>query len=150
MKADRCDQTSLIHETLIAGTPERVYAALTQPAELLKWWVVQGQFRLLHVECDPRPGGKWLMRVDGCDGRCSTVAGEYRKVEPPHLLEFTWTRDDDHVETIVRWELEEKSGKTLVRVVHSGLTSSVLRERNKGWPVILSLLKTYCEPGQPK
>jgi uncharacterized protein YndB with AHSA1/START domain len=76
----------------------------------------------------------------------STVAGEYRKIERPRLLVFTWIREQENMpETLVRWDLEEKDGVTTVRLTHSGLTSESLRARNNGWPLSVGLLQSYLE-----
>jgi uncharacterized protein YndB with AHSA1/START domain len=62
------------------------------------------------------------------------------------LLIFTWIREtEDATETLVRWELAERDGVTTVRVMHSGLTTESLRNRNDGWPIILGLLQAYVE-----
>src|SRR6185312_6080791 len=89
----------------------------------------QGKFQATHVESDLRPGGKWMMRCDGCGGKPTMVAGEYRKIERPRLLVFTWLRgeQENEPETLVRWDLEEKDGITTVRLTHSGLTSESSR-----------------------
>jgi uncharacterized protein YndB with AHSA1/START domain len=98
------------------------------------------------MESDLRPGGKWRMRLIGGSGTEMVVSGEYRKIERPHLLVFTWIREtEDATETLVRWNLAEKDGVTTVRVTHSGLTSESLRKRNDGWPMILRLLQAYVE-----
>ena len=80
------------------------------------------------------------------EASCTAVRGEYRTIEPPHLLIFTWIRDgEDHPETLVRWDLEENDGVTTVRLTHSGLTSERLLTRNGGWPLIVKLLQGYVE-----
>ena len=75
------------------------------------------------------------------------VAGEYRKIERPRLLVFTWLRgeQENEPETLVRWDLEEKDGITTVRLTHSGLTSESSRNRNSSWPLILCLLQAFAE-----
>lgn len=89
------------------------------------------------------------MRVAGpcaIDGTLSTVYGEYRDVVPPRLLSYTWIREnEDYPETLVRWELVENAGYTTVRLTHSGLVSEALRQRNSGWPVIVTLLAAWVE-----
>jgi len=141
-----CDD-AIIQEVTVRAPAQRIFDALTDPKELLKWWHVEGKFQLIHAESDLRPGGNWLMQVaSGCGpgGPSSIVRGEYRIVEPPSLLIFTWIREgEDHPETLVRWDLEEKDGTTMVRVTHSGLNSDRLRARNNGWPMIVKLLQTY-------
>jgi uncharacterized protein YndB with AHSA1/START domain len=142
-----CDD-AIVQEVTIKAPAEKIFNALTNPDELLKWWGAEGKFQCVHAESDLRPGGKWRMRVSGgCGtGVSSIVSGEYRTVQPPHLLIFTWLREEENTpETLVRWDLEEKDGVTTVRVTHSGLTSESLRARNSGWPLILSLLHAYFD-----
>lgn len=140
----------IVQEVFIKAPAERIFRALTTPAELLKWWASEGRFQLVDAECDLRPGGKWRMRVAGACGPAqsdSVVSGEYRAIDPPRLLEFTWIREsEDQPETVVRWDLEETNGVTRVRVTHSGLVSDALRARNGGWPLIATLLKAHAEP----
>jgi uncharacterized protein YndB with AHSA1/START domain len=146
MNPIKVNDDTIVQETKIRARAQRIFEALTNPEELLKWWGAKGKFQASHVECDLRPGGKWRMRVTGSGGTESTVAGEYRKIEPPRLLVFTWIREqEDGIETLVRWDLEENDGVTTVRVTHSGLASESLRARNGGWPLILSLLQAHAE-----
>lgn len=137
---------TIVQEITIKSSAERIFEALTNSGELVKWWGVGGKFQVTHMESDLRPSGKWRMRVMGCNGAESIVAGEFRKIERPHLLIFTWIREkEDAIETLVRWDLEENDGITKVRVTHSGLTTESLRKRNDGWPMILGLLQAYVE-----
>ena len=137
---------AIVQEVEIQAPAERIFEALTRPEELLRWWRAKGMFEAVEVECDVRPGGRWKMRVEGnCGtGSSSLVSGVYLEVEAPRLLVFTWNREgEDWPETVVRWDLEERNGVTTVRVTHSGLTSEAMRERNGGWPLIVSLLQGY-------
>ena len=80
-------------------------------------------------------------------GRAVTVVGEYRQIERPRVLAFTWLPNwqADAVESMVRFDLEEKNGITTVRITHSGLVSETSRTSHRGWPQILSLLQKYFE-----
>jgi uncharacterized protein YndB with AHSA1/START domain len=138
----------IVKQVTIQAPASRIFKALTDPAELLKWWGTEGKFQAAEVESDLRPGGKWRMRVNGSCGSdtSSTVSGIYREVDPPRLLVFTWNREhEDWPETLVRWDLEENNSLTTVRVTHSGLTTEGLRQRNSGWPLIVSLLHAYID-----
>jgi uncharacterized protein YndB with AHSA1/START domain len=141
---------AIVQEIAIKGSAERIFDALTNPEELVKWWGVAGKFQVTRMESDLRPGGKWRFLV-AAGGGTHVVSGEYRQIERPHLLVYTWVREtwvgeqEDAAETVVRWELEENSGITNVRVTHSELTSESLRARNSGWPLIVVLLQSYVE-----
>jgi uncharacterized protein YndB with AHSA1/START domain len=137
---------TIIQEITIKGSAERIFAALTNPQERVKWWGV-GRFEAIHMESDLRRGGKWAMRGTGMGGRPFNVVGEYRKVERPHLLVFTWLPDwqGDATESLVRFDLEEKDGITTVRLTHSGLVTERARTSHRGWPEILAVLRRHIE-----
>ena len=138
---------TIVQEIVIKAPAERIFEALTDPAQRIKWWGAEGRFQTTHMESDLHPGGKWMMRGNGVGGRPFTVMGEYRQIEPPRLLIFTWLPDwqGDAVETLVRFELTENSGLTTVRLTHSGLTTESSRLSHKGWPQILTWLQAYSE-----
>lgn len=138
---------TIIQEITIKGAAERIFAALTNPEERLKWWGgPEGRFRLTQFDSDLRPGGKWIMRFDAY-GKVVTITGEYRDIEPPHLLVFTWLPDwyENAAESLVRCDLEERDGVTTVRLTHSGLLTESARENHRGWPQILGWLQAYIE-----
>jgi uncharacterized protein YndB with AHSA1/START domain len=148
MNAATLSSDSIVEEVTINASAERIFEALTNPTELLKWWGSEGKFQAVRVECELRPGGRWLIVSEGncTTGKTSRVTGQYREIDRPRLLTFTWVRDEeDGVETLVRWELEERCGVTTVRLTHSGLNSESLRARNDGWPLILGLLHAYVK-----
>ena len=71
--------------------------------------------------------------------------------KPAHhkeLLVFTWLPDwyENATETLVRWELKENNGVTIVRLTHSGLTTEAARTSHRGWPQILEWLQAYIDP----
>jgi uncharacterized protein YndB with AHSA1/START domain len=75
------------------------------------------------------------------------VGGEYRTIDRPRLLIFTWLPDwqEDATESLVRFELEERSGVTRLRLTHSGLATEKARESHRGWPQVLGWLRAYVE-----
>src|SRR5690349_4763217 len=129
---------TIVQEIEIKAPAARVFEALTDPAQRPQWWGAEGRFQATHMESDLRPGGKWLMRGTGMGGRPFTVRGEYREIEPPHLLIYTWLPDfhEDAVETLVRFDLTESNGITTVRLTHSGVSTEIAR--HKGWRQILT------------
>ena len=139
----------IVQEVTIKASAERIFAALTRPEELLQWWSAEGKFQITQAECDLQPGGKWRIQVAGncaAEAKLSTVYGEFRTIDRPHVLTYTWIREhEDYPETLVRWDLEEKDGYTTVRVTHSGLVTEGLRARNDGWTIIVTLLQSYIE-----
>ena len=145
------DQTStsdtIVKEITIKAPAARIFEALSNPHQRVKWWGVEGRFRATHMESDLRPGGKWMMRGVGMGGKPFSVGGEYRTIERPRLLVFTWLPDwqENAPETLVRFDLEEKDGVTTVRLTHSGVTGESSREHHRGWPQVLASLRAYVE-----
>jgi uncharacterized protein YndB with AHSA1/START domain len=139
---------TIVQEIRIDAPAARVFEAFTDPGARATWWQApDGRFRTTHVESDLRPGGKWSMRGTRQDGGPFIIQGEYRAVERPTLLEFTWLPDwqgDDTV-SLVRVEFQETGGVTQVRLTHSGLTSERSRGSHRGWPQILDALRAYVE-----
>jgi uncharacterized protein YndB with AHSA1/START domain len=137
---------TIVQEIAIKGSAERIFQALTDAGQRVKWWGSEGRFQTTYMESDLRPGGRWMMRGIGMGGKPFNVSGEYRRIEPPRLLVFTWLPDwqEDAIETIVRFDLEEKNGITTV-LTHSGLTTESSRASHKGWPQVLALLQAYVE-----
>lgn len=138
---------TIVQEIMINARAEHIFQALTDPAQRIQWWGAEGRFQATQMESDLRPGGAWVMRGIGIGNRPFIVRGEYRQVEPPRLLAFTWLPDwqEDATETVVCFNLSEDNGVTTVRLTHSGLTSESLRLSHKGWPQILTWLQTYSE-----
>jgi uncharacterized protein YndB with AHSA1/START domain len=135
---------TIVKEIAIKAPADRVFEALTDPLQRVKWWGVEGKFQVTEMESDLRPGGAWLMRGVGMGGKPFTIRGEYRAIDRPRLLEFTWLPDWQESQTLVRFDLEEKDGATTVRLIHSGLTSEHF-EKYQGWPWLLALLRAYVE-----
>jgi uncharacterized protein YndB with AHSA1/START domain len=138
---------TIVQEITIKAPAARVFAALSSPDQLMKWWGQEGRFQVTRAEIDLRAGGKWLMSGTGMGGRPFTVSGVYRAVEPPRLLVLTWrpTWQGDDTESLVRWDLQETDGATLVRLTHSGLVTEGARNSHRGWPQILAWLQAYAE-----
>lgn len=138
---------AIVQEITIDAPAERVFEALTNPEQRMKWWGSKDRFEVNQFESDLRVGGKWMMRGIGMGGRPFVLIGQYREVEPPRLLVFTWLPDwyEDATESLVRWELTESNGVTTVRLTHSGLRSEADRTNHRGWPQIMDWLKAYAE-----
>jgi uncharacterized protein YndB with AHSA1/START domain len=138
---------AIVQEIAIHAPAARIFDALIRPEERIRWWGSQERFQLREFDSDLRPGGKWAMRGIGMGGKPFVITGEYRAIERPHLLAFTWLPDwyDDAAETCVRWELREENGITTVRLTHSGLTTEAARTSHRGWPQILEWLQAYVE-----
>ena len=56
---------AIVQEITIKASASRVFEALVDPAQRMKWWGQKGRFETTNVESDLRPGGRWLMSGTG-------------------------------------------------------------------------------------
>ena len=146
MSTTTCSVDAIVQEITIKAPAARVFEALTDPTQRMKWWGQEGRFETTNAESDLRLGGRWLMSGMGM-GRPFRVEGVYRIIERPSVLAFTWlpSWDEQATETLVRFDLHEQNGFITVRLTHSGFATEGSRARHQGWPQILSWLKAYVE-----
>ena len=147
MKTD--PSTTIVREITINAPAAKVFAALTEPEQLVQWWGDESTYRLEKMECDLRVGGTWRTTGRMVDGNAFAVEGAYRTIEPPRVLEYSWRYDwgpADQPETIVRFDLEEHDGATRVRVTHSGFVDPESKaNHDRGWVTVLGWLHDYLE-----
>jgi uncharacterized protein YndB with AHSA1/START domain len=93
-----------------------VYRALSDAEELAKWWGPRG-FTTPSVDFDPRVGRRYRIAMQPPEGDLFHVWGEFRRVEPPALLAYTFRWDppaQDDRETVVTLSLEDRGEETAV------------------------------------
>lgn len=103
--------------------------------EGLKRWHAPGETEVDYAEVDLRVGGKWRIHMRGPDGAVYRVHGEYREIEEPSRLVYTWRWEHNPDEdTLVTVEFAEAGSVTEVILTHTGLVSEGSRERHEhGW-----------------
>lgn len=140
----------IVSEIRIDAPAERIFQALVDPSQVVRWWGQAGIYRCTKFENDLRVGGIW--RASGVDGqgREFEVSGEYLEIERPRLLSSTWMATwTGEAKTKVRWELEESENGTLVRIRHSGFAGQPeLTQAYRGWPRMLGWLQALLEKGE--
>jgi len=128
----------------IAATPERLFAAWTQPERLKQWWGPEG------VECidavvDLRVGGRYRIGNLLPDGNVLWIVGEYRVVEPPQKLVYSWQiESQSHAPEIVTVRFEPREGGTEVVVIHESIPDvSTQNQHQYGWKGCLAGLAEF-------
>jgi uncharacterized protein YndB with AHSA1/START domain len=140
---------STVYVTYIASPPEKVWAALTAAEFTAQYFFGR------RVESDWRPGSPWALRKP--DGAID-VRGVVRESRPPRRLVVSWNVDAPSggpplPECVVTYEIDD-AGAGVVRLTmteaHPTPIPAVLLEGGRrGWPMILSGLKTLLETGRP-
>lgn len=81
------DKRSDSRSHVIAAPPEEVYAAICDPARIVRWWGPEGFTNTLH-EFDLRPGGTWRLTMHGPDGKDYANESRFTRLVPDRLFEI--------------------------------------------------------------
>jgi len=131
----------------IAAAPERVFAALTAPEEIVRWWGSDQAYRTTRWVTDLRVNGKYRAEGVGADGAPFNVEGEYLEIDPPRKLVQTWKPDWDAGNvTTLTYSLEQIDGGTRVLVRHEGFgdRAESCRQHGEGWELVLGWLADHA------
>jgi uncharacterized protein YndB with AHSA1/START domain len=124
-----------LHRELPAPRPV-VFSACVERDDLSEWWGPHG-FTTPHIELDLRVGGRYRFGMQPPDGERFHLSGEFREIEPPARLVFTfrWEEPDpDDRETVVSMSLSDLGDSTEVVVVQSGFATEARRALHvDGW-----------------
>src|SRR5262249_410509 len=118
---------TLRFERRLRGPIQRVWAYLTESEKRGKW-LAKGEMELfvggkvtlqfLHSELSPQPGGppeKYLAMEGG-----QSFTGTILRVEPPHLLSFTWEGGSE-----TTFQLLEDGNEVLLLLTHRKLPTDI-------------------------
>jgi uncharacterized protein YndB with AHSA1/START domain len=139
------EKTHLIGRTLekelfIKATPQRVFQALTERAELERWFVQK-------AEVDLRPGG--AIRFEWAPD--AVEVGTILLLDPPHRLSYSWEALEPSPTTIT-FELTAENDGTRLHLIHTGIGEgedwdSYYTSINSGWNVHFNNLTAWLETG---
>lgn len=87
--ANQAVKPSLTLKRRLNAAPERVFAAWTNPAHLVRWFGPDSG-PVTKAETDLRVGGRYRIVFRTEDGEEHTVGGVYREVVANEKLAFTW------------------------------------------------------------
>jgi uncharacterized protein YndB with AHSA1/START domain len=128
----------------LSASRAAVYRALTDPEELGKWWGPEG-FTAPSLDFDPQVGGRYRIAMQPPDGELFFLFGEFREVDPPARLTYTFRWDPPHAddrETIATVSLEERGDETGILVTQGPFATEARRALHKaGWTQSLERLE---------
>ncbi|HEX4026347.1 MAG TPA: SRPBCC domain-containing protein [Rhizomicrobium sp.] len=135
----------------------RVFAA--SPEELFDAWFEREQWQAWigpeGCQCEvpllePRVGGRYRIQMHLSDGREIPVEGEFKTVDRPRTLVFTWGWALSEGSTLVRLAFKPVEGGTELTLIHEGLPTAEAREgHGKGWNSALNKLSRYVKGETP-
>ncbi len=148
------NKPSFVYVTYIRTTPEKLWAALTDPQTIKKYW-----FRAI-IECDWKPGSPWRLGYE--DGRLADtgeileavpykrlVIGNWQNHFNPELKAAGFTRCTMEIELADYYPTF--GGKAVkLTIIHEAETEQgqpMIDGVAGGWPKVLSNLKSLLETG---
>ena len=138
--------TSFVYVTYIAATPQKVFDAIIKPE-------IAGQYWGHENVSDWTPGAPWQhIRTDA--ERTLQLVGEVVEITPPSRLVVTWANAsqaaDPDAYSRVTFEVEPYDDMVRLTVSHDDLIagSGMATGVSKGWPIVLSSLKSFLETGR--
>lgn len=123
---------------------EEVWRAMTDPGMLPEWFGPRG-FSSRAVEFEPRVGEKFRISMQPREGEPFHVYGEFREVEAPSGLSYTFIYDrpdPDDRETVVTLSLVDRGPQTEVTFAQGEFaTPERLQLHREGWTDSLERLE---------
>lgn len=127
---------------VVQASPDRVFAAWTDPTELARWMTPIGR---AEAEVDLRAGGRFRIVMLGA-GTEIEHTGEYLEVRSPTVLSFTWispyTGDEPSVVTV---RLTPVGTGTQIELTHERLPEGADADHARGWGSMLERLAEVVE-----
>jgi uncharacterized protein YndB with AHSA1/START domain len=138
------DKPKFVYVTYIAAPREKVWEALTKPDISEKYWFGY------RVAADGKSGDH--MTAKSPDGKLSHRDPIFES-DPPRRLVYGWKPLDklpDERASRVTFELVPFKGQTRLTVIHDEFDegSRMFEMISKGWPAVLSSMKSFLEIGR--
>ena len=140
------EMTSFVYVTYILSTPEKVFEAITKPDIAKRYWGHENV-------SDWRQGSKWE-HVKANDERTVELVGKVIEIAPPTRLVISWANQSQEQNpeaySRVTFGIEEFNDMVKLTVTHDDLVvgSGMANGVTKGWPIVLSSMKSYLETGK--
>ena len=138
------ERTSFVYVTFISAAPEKVFDAITSADISAPYW---GHSNV----SDWQPGSRWE-HVRNESG-VAELTGRVVEHSPSSKLVISWVNTsqeaDPEAYSRVTFDVIPYDGMTKLIVTHDDLIKGSGMEQgvSKGWPIVLSSLKSYLETG---
>jgi uncharacterized protein YndB with AHSA1/START domain len=118
----------------VPAAPAAVFGAFSEPGQLARWWGPAG-FTIPSLDFAPREGGRYRIEMQPPEGDAFFLTGEFRVVEPPARLAFTFVWEDpdpDDVETLAELVFSDRGGATEIALTQGPFKAEARRELHRG------------------
>ncbi|HEY1392514.1 MAG TPA: SRPBCC family protein [Methylibium sp.] len=140
------NRSSFVYVSFIRTTPEKLWAALTDPQFIRQYWFG------VTVDCAWKKGAPWKMAFP--DGRpCDT--GEILEIDPPRRMVIKWQNvwnPELMAEGPSRCTMElEPTGEAVKLTITHEIDrpdAKLITAVSGGWPKVVSNLKSLLETGE--
>lgn len=140
------EKTSFIYVTYIAAPAEKVFEAIVKPEIARRYWGHENV-------SDWQAGSEW-QHVRASEERTVELVGKVVGIDPPRRLVITWgaalqaAQPASH--SRVSFDIEPYADMVKLTVTHEELEAGSGMDNGirKGWPVVLSSLKSFLETGR--
>jgi uncharacterized protein YndB with AHSA1/START domain len=139
------EKPEFVYVTYIHSSPQKVWEALTTPDITRQYWG-----GIYNKSSDWAKGSKWE-HINEKDKEPLYVFGEVLESTPYQRLVLSWIDPDDTADTsVVTLELEPFDDMVRLKVIHGNFKDGarMVGSITKGWPAVLSSLKSYLETGK--
>jgi uncharacterized protein YndB with AHSA1/START domain len=122
----------------LAATPEKVFAAFSDPGLISRWLTPAPEIKLSVLTFDFREGGDYRFAYYVPGGQTMTVGGTFSVIEQPSKITFSWIIEppDEHagLDSEVTVRLDPDGGGTALHIRHEKLTQAGAMARHaEGW-----------------
>lgn len=138
------NKPEFVYTTYIKTTPEKVWAAITNPEFARQYWGGRENIS------DWKKGSKWKHVPEGNENDVA-VMGEVLESDPPRRLVLTWADPKAPAdESRVILEIDPIGDMVRLNVIHGDFKpgSDMASKVAKGWPLVLSSMKSFLETGK--
>jgi uncharacterized protein YndB with AHSA1/START domain len=134
--AEQTDALMLEMSRVFPGSQSAVFSLFADPHQLARWWGPEG-FATPTLDFRPSAGERYRIEMQPPDGEAFYLTGEFREVDPPQRLAYTFEWEDpdpDDVETLVILSFRDLGGSTEVTLSQGPFKTEARRSlHHHGW-----------------
>jgi len=119
---------------ILPAARSRLFVACSSSNDLAKWWGPKG-FTVASLDFAPRVGDSYRIEMQPPDGDPFHLTGEFREVDPPARLAFTfvWEEPDpDDTETLAELSFRDLGESTEVVLTQGPFKTEARHELHRG------------------